>query len=111
MEDVQALIQSKCPTLCVAYLNVCHGSAGTGLATALAAINVPATIGFRNKVRDDVALQFSRAVYRSYPKLPIDLAVREARRDLLARGNGALLALPLLFLRTTSANTVYCGEQ
>jgi hypothetical protein len=74
------------------------------LAPALAAINLPATIGFRDAIYDRVALDFTEALYRNLLHLPVDLALKQAIRALFDPIRPLDWALPLLFLRTTDAS-------
>lgn len=80
-------------------LNVCLGGDRFGLAAWLAALKVPATIGYRCQVSDEVALGFADALWRRLPTQPVDLAVRGARRT-LAGGDPLEFAKIILFLRS-----------
>jgi hypothetical protein len=97
-------IVSRCPALRLVVLDVCHGAAPGGLAPGLAAINVPAIIGFRDQIYDRVALDFAEALYGNLLRLPVDLALKQATRALFDPVRPLDWALPMLFLRTTNAS-------
>jgi hypothetical protein len=101
--ELTAII-GKCPSLRLAILDVCYGAALGGLAPGLAAINVPATIGFRDRIYDRVALDFTQALYGNLLRQPVDLALKQAIRALFDPIRPLDWALPLLFLRTTNAS-------
>ncbi|MBI4789882.1 MAG: CHAT domain-containing protein [Chloroflexi bacterium] len=91
------------PDLRVATLNVCHGGSVYGLAPALAALNLPAVVGFRGSVLDETALQFAKAFYPGLLRTSAAAAMSQARVALALQQRYALdWALPLLFLRTTN---------
>jgi hypothetical protein len=102
--DALVPVISHCPALRLAVLDVCHGAAPGGVAPALAAINVPATIGFRDQIYDRVALDFTETLYGNLLRLPVDLALKQATRALFDPIRPLDWALPLLFLRTTDAS-------
>lgn len=101
--EIAAIIK-KCPMLRLAIFNVCYGGALEGLAPGLAAINVPATIGFRDKIKDSVALDFTRALYDALLSQSVDMALKAASRALFDPIRPMDWALPLLFLRTRNAS-------
>ena len=92
------------PELRMVAMNICHGAAPVGLAPALAALNVPAVIGFRGRVPDATSLEFVRCFYPALEHEDVDVALGLARMRLAASDPLSLdWALPVLFLRTTDA--------
>lgn len=81
-------------------LNVCQAAEQHGLGTLLAALDVPAVIGFRSRVQDGTALGFAEALWRRLPTAPVDEAVHGVRRTLAATARGLGFANALLFLRS-----------
>ena len=106
-KDITNIIE-ECPTLRLAIFNVCLAGTtavdASGLAPGLAAINVPATIGFRHVIDDPVALDFIRALYGALLDQPVDMALKIATRALFDPIRPLDWTLPLLFLRTTEAS-------
>ncbi|MFN6107899.1 MAG: CHAT domain-containing protein [Planctomycetaceae bacterium] len=99
-------ILKTCPDLRFVVVNTCHGAHKDGLVPTLAALNVPAVLGYRNKIRDDVAVRLTTTLYTGLMSKPIDLAVRDARRSLLGTNCYLDSLLPILFLRTVGATLV-----
>ena len=90
-------------TLRVATLNVCRGASRYGLAPSLAALNVPAVVGFRGDVFDDTALTFAKAFYESLLHTSVTVAMSHARVALAVEHRNSIeWAMPLLFLRTNN---------
>ncbi|MDW8300068.1 MAG: CHAT domain-containing protein [Anaerolineae bacterium] len=99
-----SLLAAQCPELRLAVLNVCYSGAPSGLAAQFAALNVPATIGFRAAIRDSAALKFANALYSALPYVPVEEAVAQARLQLAAAypyddPRRTDWTLPILFLR------------
>jgi hypothetical protein len=83
-----------------AVLNICHSGGPTGVATAIAAANVPIVIGHRTAVYDDAAISFATTLWRELVAgRPAELAIRTARVAMVSQG-GSHWVLPMLFVRT-----------
>lgn len=80
-------------------LNVCLGAGQRGLAAWLAALDVPAVIGFRSRVPDCTALHCADALWRRLCCLPVDEAVHGARRTLAGSHHALDFARLVVFLR------------
>ena len=102
-DQITSIIK-ECRMLRLAIFNVCYGGTLEGLASGLAQINVPATIGFRHKIQDAVALDFTRALYGALLDDPVDIALKKATRALFDPIRPMDWALSVLFLRTTNAS-------
>ncbi len=95
---------TPCEEIRLAVLNVCRGASVSGLATALADLNVPAVIGFRQPILDISALVFAEALYQGLVETTLERAVSRARLELRDVGFSAEdWSHPLLFARTTAA--------
>lgn len=92
-------IMSAAYPLKVVLLNTCYSGIPSGLATNLAEFNIPASIGFRNQILDQVALDFARVFYGELLHNPIDIALQHARRSLFDPIRPLDWLLPILFLR------------
>lgn len=98
------------PQLCMVVLNVCHGAAQAGLATALACRNLPMALGFHTRIEDQAALKFAAYFYKGLIRSTVEVALTHARLALAFRGGHPLTwARPLLFSRTLRAVRLVSG--
>lgn len=88
----------------LALLNVCHSGSWHGLASGLAALNVPLTVGYSSTVADEAALQFIRTLYRALPDVAVDVAVNQAREELAHDEDPVEWTKAILFSRNLSAS-------
>ena len=101
--DLETVL-APCEELRLAVLNVCEGASATGLATALANLNIPAVIGFREPILDTSALVFAETLYQGLVETTLERAVSRARLELRDAGYSAVdWSYPLLFARTSAA--------
>jgi hypothetical protein len=97
-------VLQDCPHLGVAVLNLCHGGSLTGLATAMACLNLPVAIGFRGRISDRAALCFAKYFYHGLVRLPLEVALTRARLELAFEGSHPLnWTRPILYSRTAPA--------
>lgn len=88
----------------LALLNVCYGSSWHGLASGLAALNVPLTVGYSSAVADEAALRFIRTFYTALPDVAVDVAVNQAREELSHDEDPVEWTKAILFSRNLSAS-------
>jgi hypothetical protein len=103
VSDLQEVL-SPCEELRIAVLNACKVASAAGLATALANLNIPAVIGFREEIWDDSALIFTETLYQGLIETTLERAMSRARLELRDTGYSVVdWSYPLLFTRTTAA--------
>jgi CHAT domain-containing protein len=101
--EIEAILE-PCEEVRLAVLNACSSATAAGLATALANLNVPAVIGFRESILDRSALVFAEELYKGLVETTLERAVSRARLELRDAGYSAIdWSYPLLFARTTAA--------
>lgn len=106
VEQLGTLIGQN-PELRLAVVAACYGGSAFGLAPELARLSLPAVVGFPGRIADAAARRFSFVLHQCLPRLPIELAVGEARRAMLIDRPGTLdWALPLLFSRRTDRGPI-----
>lgn len=102
---------AQAPDLRMAVLNVCSSGSSTGLAPQLARLDVPLVVGFRSAIFDRSALAFAKALYEGVTRVPVDVAVTQARNELAVRAEGPLdWTLPVVFSRTPDPLLLKCGK-
>ncbi|MGF1504379.1 MAG: CHAT domain-containing protein [Chloroflexi bacterium] len=91
----------------LAVLNACEGSRTDketsfgGTAQTLVQQGIPAVIAMQFKVSDIAAVRFAERFYRTVAlTYPIDTALTEARKSLLAIGNNIEWGTPVLYMRS-----------
>jgi hypothetical protein len=108
-DGLRTLLGARGESVRLAMLGACYGAQTSprevlaGLGPALIQAGVPAVVGMQYEIRDDAAIVFARALYRSLlePRRPgqIDAAVAEARAELEAQWpDQQAYATPVLFL-------------
>lgn len=66
----------------LALLNTCHAGNQRGLASSLAGLEVPMTIGYSSAISVPAAHDLVRAFYLALPTVPVDVATNQARESL-----------------------------
>jgi CHAT domain len=100
VEDFLTIIQEF--NLQFAMLNACDsGHEAGGIAEYLVRWVLPAAVGMRRSVKDEVAIDFAQYFYEALgDRMPVDAALSEARKKLsLDNKLKAQWALPLLYMR------------
>jgi hypothetical protein len=93
-------IIGNCPELRLAVLNVCHGGSFVGLAPEIARLNVPVVVSFPSRIANDMAHVFAAVLHQNLLRLPIELAVSQARKAVCLRDGGDLdWSKPMVFSR------------
>ena len=96
------------PALQLAVLNSCEGSrsgtmrpfAGTAQ-TLVRQARLPAVVAMQFEITDTAATDFARGFYSAIGAgFPVNAAVAEGRREILARGNRLEWGTPSLFMRS-----------
>ncbi len=81
-------------------LNTCWSAAAKSVVPALASINVPYVVGFRDAISDASACLFSQEFYRDLSQLSIEKAIAQTRARLMGVGDREMdWARLLLFSR------------
>lgn len=108
--QLTAMLDS-CRGLRVSVLNACDGDSVSGLAVELARFNIPAVVGFRGRLGDEVAIAFTRSFYSDLLNIGVERSVGQARLQLNADFGMESLAwcLPMLFLRPDSDVDSLCA--
>jgi hypothetical protein len=93
-------------TLRLVVLNACEGARTgktdpfAGIAQTLARQGIPAVVAMQFNVTDKAAIAFAKEFYQAVALgYPVDAAVAEARRAILALGNELEWGTPVLYLR------------
>lgn len=94
-------------TLRLAVLNACEGARNSasdpfaGVASALIQEGVPAVVAMQFEITDGAAIRFAEQLYGALANgRPIDAAVVDARKAVLALPNDIEWATPVLYMRT-----------
>jgi tetratricopeptide (TPR) repeat protein len=108
-EDLGAMLQDE-ESLRLVVLNSCEGARTShvdpfsGAATSLLEFAIPAVIGMQFEITDEAAIAFSDRLYTALAQgLPVDAALAQARRAIVAAGKETEFATPVLFLRGADA--------
>jgi CHAT domain/HYDIN/CFA65/VesB-like, Ig-like domain/Bacterial Ig domain len=104
-EDVAAILHDS-PSLRLAVLNACEGARTStedpfaGTAQTLLHQGLPAVVGMQFPISDVAAVSFASGFYEAVAAgLPMDAAVTEGRKAVLADGNQVEWGTPVLYLR------------
>lgn len=91
----------------LAVLNACEGARTShvdpfsGVASSLVQCGIPAVIGMQFEVTDQAAVVFAERIYSALVQgFPVDAALAQARRAIMAAGNDVEFGTPVLFLRS-----------
>jgi hypothetical protein len=96
------------PTLRLVVLNACEGGrasandATSGVAQSLVVQGIPAVIAMQFEVSDRAAIELARGFYQSLANnYPVDAALSEARKAIIAADCGVEWGTPVLYLNAT----------
>jgi WD40 repeat protein len=108
-EEIGAMLQDE-ESLHLVVLNSCEGARTShvdpfsGAAASLVEFEIPAVIGMQFEITDEAAIAFSDRLYTALAQgLPVDAALAQARRAIVAAGKETEFATPVLFLRGADA--------
>jgi CHAT domain len=94
-------------SIALAVLNACEGARTShvdpfsGVASSLVQCGIPAVIGMQFEVTDQAAVVFAERIYSALVQgFPVDAALAQARRAIMAAGNDVEFGTPVLFLRS-----------
>jgi sugar lactone lactonase YvrE len=97
-------------SLRLALLNSCDGARASrtdpfaGTAQSLVQQGLPAVIAMQFEISDDAAIELAREFYGAIADgYPVDAALAEARKTILAAGSGVEWGTPVLYLRADDA--------
>ena len=93
-------------SLRLVVLNSCEGARAShvdpfsGVASALLRCGIPAVIGMQAEITDEAAVTFSDRLYTALAQgFPIDAALAQSRRAIVAAGKDVEFGTPVLFMR------------
>ena len=93
-------------SLRLVVLNSCEGARAShvdpfsGVASALLRCGIPAVIGMQAEITDEAAITFSDRLYTALAQgFPIDAALAQSRRAIVAAGKDVEFGTPVLFMR------------
>ena len=102
----------------LAVLNACEGARGSrldpfaGTAQSLVQQGIPAVIAMQFEVSDEAAICFTREFYSSIADgYPVDAALAEARKAILADVNETEWATPVLYMRAPDGRVFDVGRR
>ena len=107
VEDLVAIIRDR--NVQFALLNACDsGHEAGGIAETLVRKVLPAAVGMRRRVRDDVAIDFAQYFYQALgQRVPIDAALSQARLKLsIDKKLKPQWALPILYMRASDGKVL-----
>ena len=104
-DDLGGFMQDE-KSLRLVVLNSCEGARAShvdpfsGVASALLRCGIPAVIGMQAEITDEAAITFSDRLYTALAQgFPIDAALAQSRRAIVAAGKDVEFGTPVLFMR------------
>ena len=104
-DDLAGYMQDE-KSLRLVVLNSCEGARAShvdpfsGVASALLRCGIPAVIGMQAEITDEAAVTFSDRLYTALAQgFPIDAALAQSRRAIVAAGKDVEFGTPVLFMR------------
>ncbi len=104
-DDLAGFMQDE-KSLRLVVLNSCEGARAShvdpfsGVASALLRCGIPAVIGMQAEITDEAAVTFADRLYTALAQgFPIDAALAQSRRAIVAAGKDVEFGTPVLFMR------------